>query len=59
MVKKEIRKKEGIKRTPLKKIKAKIRSRIKDNLVDLVEKRSSTLIIFLPDFARGTSIINI
>jgi len=38
MVGKEIRKEKRIKEIFLKKIKVKVRSRIKDNLVDLVEK---------------------
>ncbi len=59
MMEKEIRKKKGIKGISLRKIKIKVRSRIKDNLVDLEEKRSSILIIFLPDFVRRASVINI
>jgi len=56
---KEIRKEERIKGTSLKKIKAKIRSRIKNNLINLIERRSSILIISLPDFVRRVSAINI
>ena len=59
IVGKEIRKKKGIKGTSLKRTKIKVRNRIKDNLVNLVERRSSILIIFLPDFARRASVINI
>ncbi len=59
IVGKEIRKEEGIKRIFLKRIKTKIRSRIKNNLVNLVKKRSSILIISLPDFVRRVSVINI
>ncbi len=59
IVKKKIKKEERIKRTPLKRIKIKIRNRIKNNLVNLVEKKPSTLITFLPDFARKISAINI
>ncbi len=59
IVGKKIRKEERIKGTPLKRIKVKIRSRIKNNLVNLVERRFSTLITFLPDFARRVSVINI
>ncbi len=59
MMKKKIKKKEGIKRISLKKIKTKIRNRIKDNLMNLVGKKSSTLIISLSDFARRASTINI
>jgi len=59
IVKKKIKKEEGIKETFLKRIKTKIRNQIKNNLVDLIERRSSILIISLPDFARRASIINI
>ena len=59
IVEKEIRKEKKIKRIPLKRIKAKIRSRIKNNLMDLTKKRFFTLIISLPDFARRVSTINI
>ena len=59
IIRKEIRKEEGIKKTPLKRIKIKIRSRIKNNLINLVERRPSTLIIFLPDFVKKISVINI
>jgi len=38
IVKKEIKKEEGIKETPPKKIKIKIRSRIKNNLINLIKK---------------------
>ncbi len=59
IVKKKIKKEERIKETFLKRIKTKIRNQIKNNLVDLIERRSSILIISLPDFARRASIINI
>jgi len=59
MMGKEIRKEEGIKGTLLRRIKIKVRNRIKNNLVDLVERRFFILIIFLPDFARRVSAINI
>ena len=59
MVEKKIKKKEKIKGIFLRRIKTKVRSRIKNNLVDLVERRSSTLIISLPDFAKRASAINI
>ena len=48
MMEKEIKKKEGIKGISLKKIKIKIKSRIKNNLINLVKRRSSILIISLP-----------
>ena len=59
MVGKKTKKEEGIKGTPLRKIKVKIRSRIKDNLINLVERKPSTLIISLPDFVRRVSAINV
>ncbi len=59
MVEKEIRKEEKMKRISLKKIKVKIRNQIKDNLINLIKRRSFILIIFLPDFARRVSAINI
>ncbi len=59
MIKKKIRKEERIKGTFLRRIKIKVRSRIKDNLINLVEKRFFTLIISLPDFVRRVSVINI
>ena len=59
IVEKKIRKEEGIKEISLKRIKIKVRNRIKDNLVNLVERRFSILIIFLPDFARRVNTINI
>jgi len=57
-VKREIIEKK-IKGIFLKKTKIKIKNRIKNNLINLVEKKSSTLIIFLPDFAKRANTINI
>jgi len=59
IVKKEIKKEKGIKRILLRKIKIKVRSRIKDNLINLMERRHFILIIFLSDFARRVNAINI
>ncbi len=59
MMEKEIKKKEGIKGISLKKIKIKIKSRIKNNLINLIKRRFFILIIFLPDFARRVNTINI
>jgi len=59
IIKKKIKKEERTKKTPPKKTKIKVRSRIKNNLINLIKKRFSTLITSLPDFARKTNIINI
>ncbi len=59
IMEKEIRKEEEIKKILSKKTKIKIRSRIKNNLINLVKRRFSILIISLPDFVRRVSIINI